>query len=207
MSIRFANLISIIFHPLFLATYLFMAFVLVDPMVILPPGYNKIAQWLVVLVVWLTTFVIPALSIVMLKFTGNIKSLKLENRRDRLVPFLYIGLLYGFTAYYFNQQMMVSNLSEAIFILMAAMIFAAAIITYVWKISIHGLGMGGASGFLLVLAVLYPEGPIHYLFILSIIFSGLVLMARLRLNAHTPAQIYSGFLLGLFISFMMVFWI
>ena len=126
MSTKIANLVSIVFHPLLLATYLFMAFVLVDPMVILPPGYNKLAQWLVVLVVCLTTFVIPALSIVMLKFTGNIRSLHLKNRKERLVPFFYITLFYGFTAYYFNRQMLVSEASEAIFILIAIiMIFYA----------------------------------------------------------------------------------
>jgi membrane-associated phospholipid phosphatase len=207
VSTKIANLVSIVFHPLLLATYLFMAFVLVDPMVILPPGYNKLAQWLVVLVVCLTTFVIPALSIVMLKFTGNIHSLHLKNRKERLVPFFYITLFYGFTAYYFNRQMLVSEASEAIFILIAIMILAGAIITFFWKISIHSLGMGGASGFMLILAVLYPDGPVHYLLILTVVFSGFVMMARLQLNAHTPAQVYLGYLLGLCVSFMMIFWI
>ena len=207
MSRNFANAVSIIFHPLLLATYLFAAFVVVDPIVILPPGYNKLAQWLVVLVVSLTTFVIPSLSIVMLKFTGNIKSLRLENRKERLVPFFYISLFYGFTAYYFSRQMMVSDVSEWIFILTAAMIFISAIITFWWKISVHSLGMGGASGFMLILAIMYPEGPVHYLLLLTIIFSGLVMMARLQLNAHSPQQVYWGYFLGIFVSFMMVFWI
>ena len=103
--------------------------------------------------------------------------------------------------------MMVSSLSEAIFILTAAMILISAFITFFWKISIHSLGMGGASGFMLILAILYPDGPVHYLLILTVIFSGFVMMARLRLNAHSPAQVYWGYFLGLFVSFMMVFWI
>lgn len=207
MSLKFANVISIILHPLLLATYLFAAFVVVDPMVILPPGYNKIAQWLVVLVVWLTTFAIPALSIVMLKFTGNVKSLRLENRKERLVPFFYISMFYGFTAYYFSRQMVVSNVAEAVFILTASMIFIGAIITFFWKISVHSLGMGGATGFLIVLSVYYPDGLMHYLLIIAVVLSGLVIAARLRLDAHTPEQAYAGYFLGLLISFMLVFWI
>ena len=206
MSIRLADLISIVFHPLFLATYLFIAFILVDPLIILPPGYNTTAQWLIVLVVALTTFVIPALSIVMLKFTGNIRSLKLESRKERLVPFFYISLFYGFTAYYFARQMMVSTMSEAIFILMAVMIFVAAVITFFWKISIHSLGVGGAAGFLLMLAIIFPDSPTHFLLILSLLISGLVMAARLKLNAHSPAQVYMGYILGLFISFIILFW-
>lgn len=206
MDTRFANVVSIVFHPLLLATYLFIAFVLIDPLVILPPGYNKVAQWLIVLVVWITTFVIPALSIVMLKFTGNVRSLRLENRRERIVPFFYICLFYGFTAYYFSRQMMVSNVSEAIFILTAVMIFVGAIITFFWKISVHSLGMGGATGFLLILAVLNPDGLIYYLLLIAIITSGLVMTARLQLDAHTPRQVYFGYLLGLVISLLLVFW-
>jgi membrane-associated phospholipid phosphatase len=143
----------------------------------------------------------------MLKFTGNIRSLRLENRKDRLVPFFYISLFYGFTAYYFSRQMMVSDVSESIFILTAAMILISAIITFFWKISIHSLGMGGASGFMLILAILYPDGPVHYLLILTVLFSGFVMMARLQLNAHSPQQVYWGYVLGLVVSFMMVFWI
>ena len=206
MSLRLANLVSIIFHPLFLATYLFIAFTLVDPLIILPPGYNKIAQWLIVLVVAITTFVIPALSIVMLKFTGNIQSIKLDGRRERLIPFFYISLFYGFTAYYFTRQMMVSSMSEAIFILIAIMIFVAAVITFFWKISIHSLGVGGATGFLLMLSMIFPDSPTHFLLILSLLVSGLVMTARLKLNAHSPAQVYIGYILGLFISFMIIFW-
>ena len=207
MSLRFANVISIILHPLLLATYLFAAFVVIDPIIILPPGYNKIAQWLVVLVVWLTTFAIPALSIVMLKFTGNVKSLRLENRKERLVPFFYISMFYGFTAYYFSRQMVVSDVSEGVFILTASMIFIGAIITFFWKISVHSLGMGGSTGFLIVLSVYYPDGLMHYLLVFSVVLSGLVITARLRLDAHTPAQAYAGYLLGLLISFMLLFWI
>lgn len=206
MSRSAANVISIVFHPLFLATYLFALVIFIDPMIALPPGYNKLAQWLIVLVVWITTFVIPALSIVMLKFTGTIRSLHLKDRRERLVPFFYITVFYGFTAYYFSSQMIVSRLTEGIFILTAVSIFIGAVITIFWKISIHGLGIGGVVGILLVLAVSIPESSIGYALFASFLVAGLVISARLRLNAHTPAQVYAGFVLGLFISFVLILW-
>jgi hypothetical protein len=206
VSTKFANFISILFHPLLLATYLFVAFVLIDPMLALPPGYSRMAQWLVVLVVWLTTFAIPALSLAMLKFTGNISSLKLEHRRERLVPFFYITMFYAFTAYYFSRQMMVTNIAAGIFILTTIMILAAAIITIFWKISVHSLGWGGIVGLLLAMVNLMPESQVKYLLLATLIIAGFVLSARLKLQVHTPAQVYVGFLLGLFISFMIIFW-
>ena len=33
-----------------------------------------------------------------------------------------------------------------------------------------------------------------------ILLSGIVAYARLKLNAHTPSQVYSGFVLGFFIE-------
>ena len=201
-----ANLISLIFHPLLLATYLFSAFILIDPMLALPPGYTKVAQWLIVLVVWLTTFAIPALSLGLLKYTGNISSLKLKNRKERLLPFFYITIFYGFTAYYFSRQMLVTEITSGIFILTAIMILSASIITFFWKISVHSLSMGGVVGLLLIITTMLPDSQLSYLLLATILISGLVLSARLKLQAHTPAQAYMGFVLGLFISFMIIYW-
>ena len=206
MGHRIANLISIIFHPLLLATYLFTAFILLDPMLALPPGYTKVAQWLIVLVVWLTTFAIPALSLGILKYTGNISSLKLQNRKERLLPFFYITIFYGFTAYYFSRQMLVTDITSGIFILTTIMILAASVVTFFWKISVHSVSMGGVVGLLFIITAMLPDTPVNYLLLAAILISGLVLSARLKLQAHTPEQVYMGFVLGLLISFMIIFW-
>lgn len=206
MNTAWPNIVSVVFHPLLLATYLFIIFILIEPMLAVPPGYNNNAQWLIILVVWLTTFAIPALSLVMLKFTGNISSIKLENRRERLVPFFYVTLFYAFTAYYFSSQMLLTEMASGIFILVTVMIFSAAIITFFWKISVHSMGMGGIVGLLFVISYMIPESGARYVFLASIVIAGLVVSARLKLQAHSPSQVYIGFVLGLFISFMIVLW-
>ncbi len=206
MGRKIANLVSIVFHPLLLATYLFSTFIFLDPMLALPPGYTKVAHWLIVLVVLLTTFIIPSLSLVLLKYTGNIASLKLENRKERLLPFFYITIFYSFTAYYFSRQMLVTELTSGIFILIAIMIFTAAIITFFWKISVHSLSMGGFVGLIFIITAMVPDSPFQYLLFAVILVSGLILSARLKLQAHTPTQVYVGFIVGLFISFMIIYW-
>ena len=207
MNSKIANLISYLLHPLMMATYLFSTIIFIEPMQLVPPGYNIIAQWLIVLVVWLTTFAIPAMSLVLLKFTGNISSLKLHNRQERLIPFMYITVFYFFTAYYFTQQMMLTNLASGIFIVVAIMILIAAIITIFWKISVHSLSMGGVVGLLLIITTTIPESSIYLISLVAILLSGLVLSARLELRAHTTLQVYSGFGLGLAVSFLIIFWI
>lgn len=206
MTNRIAAIISILFHPLLMATYLFAAFTIADPFMVLPPGYSIKGQWLIVLVVSLTTFVIPSLSMVMLKVAGYIKSLKLEERRDRFIPFIYITLFYGFTAYYFNKQMLVTNLAGGVFIVVALMILISAIINFYWKISIHGVAMGGMVGIFLLVSYINIDSNSIFLLFGSIIISGIVLSSRLRLYAHTPLQVYLGFLLGFIVSLMAIFW-
>jgi hypothetical protein len=204
---KFANLMSYVFHPLMMATYLFSAIIFIEPMQLVPPGYTIVAQWLIILVVWLTTFAIPAISLVLLKFTGNITSLKLHNRKERLIPFFYATVFYFFTAYYFTQQMLLTDLASGVFIVIAIMILLAAIITFLWKISVHSLGMGGVVGLLLIITTTIPESSIYLISLVAILLSGLVLSARLKLQAHTTLQVYTGFALGFVVSFMIIFWI
>jgi membrane-associated phospholipid phosphatase len=67
-----------------------------------------------------------------------------------------------------------------------------------WKISIHMLGMGSIVGLLVGLTMRYQSALLPI--ILSIIIvSGLVGYARLRLDAHTPGQVYAGFALGVLV--------
>ena len=72
---------------------------------------------------------------------------------------------------------------------------AAFVINLKWKISIHMLGMGGIVGTIIGLILRYQIDAVP-LVISLVILSGLVGYSRLRLDAHTPLQVYAGFVLG-----------
>ncbi len=78
----------------------------------------------------------------------------------------------------------------------------AYIVSQFWKISFHAIGMGGLLGLLFIIWIkkffLLSE-ELAWIVPLVVLFSGLVGTARLYLNAHTPAQLYVGYLVG-FIS-------
>jgi len=67
--------------------------------------------------------------------------------------------------------------------------------------------MGGVVGLLLIIASTIPESSIYLISLVAIFLSGLVLSARLKLQAHTTLQVYTGFTLGLVVSFIIIFWI
>ena len=78
---------------------------------------------------------------------------------------------------------------SSIFILILAFL-----ITKKWKISLHMLGIGGATGSFFALNIVF--GSLYYWVIAFFFLSGLLAFSRLDLQAHNRLQVYSGFLLG-----------
>ena len=68
-----------------------------------------------------------------------------------------------------------------------------------WKISIHMTGIGGLFG--LIYGLSYSMNmPMIYLLMIIAVIAGVLGMSRMLLKAHTPAQVYVGFLSGFFIE-------
>lgn len=84
------------------------------------------------------------------------------------------------------------------------MVLVCALISIKWKISLHMSAMGALAGTLLAVAFRFN---INLQLFLSLVFlgGGLAGWARLRLNAHTPAQVYAGYLGGVALAFFMIY--
>lgn len=160
---------------------------------------------MMVLMVFLTTFLIPALSLLVLKLTHSISSLSLFERKERVIPFFYTTIFYGITAYLFARQLSLDSIIVWLLIGTTIIILLVAIITTKWKISAHAAGVGGFLGYLLALRVVDPGIEMTYLIAFGVLVAGMVMTARLSLNAHTPRQVYAGFGLGLFVSFVTLY--
>jgi len=123
-----------------------------------------------------------------------IESLHLDSQKDRFYPFAITGVFYLTTWYVFHSIDVFTYLS-LVFVLAALLVFIALFINVFWKISIHSMSMGAMSAAILYFkAVHFIDSiwPVYLIFVLS----GLVGFARLKLKAHSSAQVYVGFLLG-----------
>ena len=205
MKHKLASTISFVFHPLLMSTVMFAILVLYAPNTIFPFHVSNKAQWLMVLMVFLTTFLIPSLSLLILKLTQSISSLSLFDRKERVVPFFYTTIFYGITAYLFGRQLGLDSIIVWLLGGTTIIILFSAIITTRWKISAHAAGVGGFVGYLLALRIDYVEPEMNFLIAFGFVVSGFVLSSRLYLDAHTPRQVYAGFGLGLFISFVTLY--
>lgn len=82
------------------------------------------------------------------------------------------------------------------------MILSASIITFFFKVSIHALGTWGVAGILFALNRQAGGQELLYPAILAVLICGLVMSARLQLQAHTLREVIAGSAVGLAIGYL-----
>ena len=197
-----ARLVSAVFHPLFMPSICMVILFSIPSYVAF--SVSAQAQRLIIIIVFINTCVAPLLSILFLKRIGMISDIMLDERADRIYPVLITTLFYFFTWYLFRQ----ANLpSLMIYFIVSATILTLIgfVITFYWKISIHMMSMGGFTGFLIAVSMaLRYDLPL--LIIASILISGFLGTARIKLNAHNPTQVYAGYLTGVLVMLLLFFY-
>lgn len=199
MQKRLANLISYVFHPLLMATGLVAILYYFAPSVIQPISEASIIP--ILLMVFILTYIIPLISIGMLKLTSSISSFKLSNRKERLMPFFFVTIYYALTTYLFANKVVLGRTLIIIFLAITAIIFLVAVITIFYKISAHSAGAWGLVGFLLGLYFKYPDNHLYYPIMAFIVLAGIINSSRLYLNEHDLEETFWGSILGFSISF------
>lgn len=203
-----AKFFSLIFHPLFILTYMLILLLLVNPYLF---GVNNVwGSKLLILSVFLSTVIIPAFSVLMMKLLGFVKTLEMKDRRERIVPYIWTGLFYLwlFINLYYNPEI---PIAYTIFVLGATIgLFIAFFINLFSKISMHATGMGGLLGMIIITILQYSYGNFTItlpllgmtqlgmkgLLFMAIVASGIVGTSRMLLSAHEPRDLYGGFLVG-----------
>lgn len=191
-----AKIFSILFHPLLMTTYLFLLVTYFLP-VILQPARPSI--WIIVLI-FITTFALPAINFILLKLTGSISDLTLPDRSQRILPFIFVSVIYVFVTVMFYWKFPIPNLLKLMGIVSVMVVFAT-IVTFFYKISIHSLSIWGAIGMMLPMNKISEAGSLLIPTLFVILIAGIVMSSRLALNAHTPRQVMVGAVSGFAIGF------
>lgn len=195
-------LISYIIHPVFIPTYIFTTFLYFGNIIFEP--YPLPAQSYVVALIFITTAIIPlvllALNLFFLrkKITNHV--LLMESRKDRIIPFFYVGIYYSILTYLFFHELKFPILLTSLMIIISACVLATALISLFWKISAHAISLGASLMIFILINTIMPNEHIFYVIIGTLFISGITLSSRLNLNAHTPAQIYVGYIVGIILS-------
>lgn len=204
MNKSIALALSVVFQPLTMPTLICAVILFVVPEATSIPGT---AKWSLLLLISLTTLVIPLLSLLGMKMTESINSFQMPDKKERILPFSLISLFYVMTAAFFYYRIMVDQLILTTLIMITACLVLLTCITYFWKISSHLTGIAGLLAAIVVLSMKYGVGALFYPFIFSVIACGAVGTARLALHAHKPLEVYGGFVLGFGWSFCVYYYV
>jgi len=200
LNTSLAKTISVVFHPLLMPTLLLGVLFLVAPSCV-GVAILKIPTRLSLLsLIFINTFLVPALLIYYFYRVGLVKSLQLESLPDRRLPYFTTALIYALSSYFFGKMMGgISEIAPQIGTILASIassVFLVGIVSLQWQISAHAVGMSGVLGSISGFIIKFGENLLLYPLIGLVVLSGYVLAARLQLNAHTPAQVQVGFGLG-----------
>jgi hypothetical protein len=205
-----AKIVSVVLHPLLMPTYLFAIFFYFSPESINTDIMGLKVRLSLLSLIFIGTFLLPSLAVFYLHRMGFVKNLQLENLEERRLPYLITTLIYGYISYFLGVKMVQStSLPPQIGIVLASITLSILVVGMVslwWQISAHAVGISGLVGALLGILIKFGTESLFYPALASIIALGLVIAARLHLNAHTKAQVLWGTFLGLLISLTTVFY-
>ena len=209
-----SQIISAVFHPLVMLTYMLILLLVVNPYLF---GVSSLKEGIpIVLRVFACTFFIPGFACFLMQKLGLISSITMRERKDRIGPFIVTGIFYLWA---FRSALADTNAPTPFLVAILGatlLLFACFFINIFFKVSVHAAGVTGFAAMVIIALRLYSIGsiPIHFpyvgnydvslnlILILSIFSVGLVLMSRMKLNAHTPRELYAGVVVGLLCQFI-----
>lgn len=199
MGYRVANVVSYGINPL-----------------ILPPISFGIALWYVgapaselwtsVMATFVFFCVVPLLYIAWMVSDGRARTLEVRTRKRRTLPFAV-----GVASYLIGIVLLWALLDEArTMVLALAVLFPlntliVLLINLKWKISVHVMSIAGfVATFSFVCAQAVPVGSsptvLNIVLFVGALSVLLLMWARVRVGAHTPAQVIGGSLFGFFVT-------
>lgn len=198
---RWHKFISAVLHPVVMPTIGVLLYYILTPL-----DTSKNQQYALLSIVFISTYIIPLLLLLLLKTLGFIKSFQLKTIEERKIPlFFMISLFFILGKVFFNSSVSTRDISYLFYGTSLALIIVYFIFFLNIKTSLHLISMGSAIGFFLVFQQIYPISILPIIALLTVL-SGLLASSRLYLKAHKPNEVYLGFFIGI-VSQLFTFWI
>ena len=185
------RVISYLFHPLLMPT--------IGLLVLLNSGtyislLEPAAKRAILFVMALGTLVFPLIMVPVFYYRNLINDIQNPSREERLIPMLIIFILYAITFIYFI-RLPLNKIIHGYALSVSLVAFFLLVISFKTRLSSHMTGLGGMTGLVIALILLYGT-PLLGVLLLTLLASGLTGSARLWLGEQRSSEVYSGYLLG-----------
>jgi len=197
---RFAQIASIVWHPIFMPIYCFLIM-----LYCFPYHYMYIPRriWTIsVVLLFLMTCVFPAVSTLILHRLKIVDDMDISQRKQRILPYIIFLFFYLCTFMMFKPKPTPSLVYMEDPILATAILGAtlSLIISFFLnnfkKVSMHTTGISGLLGFSIGIS-LYTNNSMLAIILLALLATGILAASRIILRAHTPTETYWGIFSGL----------
>lgn len=192
-----ARLVSYVFHPLLMPTYLFSLLAWALPTSMEPIRPEQHLKF--IFFIFIVTFLLPFLNVGIFKAFGTIRSFSLPERKERLIPFSFISVIYVVVTYLFYSQTQM-NLNDnflKFMVIIDMLVIVATVTTFFFKVSVHTISAWGIIGMMVPLTKISQMNTLFYPTIGFIILAGIIMSARLQVGAHSSREVMWGSVLGL----------
>lgn len=203
-----AHLLSAVGHPLFILSYVLLLMLSINPYAFGVRTLTEQRAVLLLMGVFFTTALIPGIGVALMKLLGFAKSWQLADKQERIGPFILTGVFYIWLFKNLHSAGQTPTIYTAFVLGATISLFLCFIINIFEKISVHAAGVSGFVTMLVFLPFKWPEAgqlvqlagfALSWPVIISIgsLFAGAIGAARLALGAHTPTELYRGYLAGI----------
>jgi hypothetical protein len=194
-----AQLMAYVFHPLFITSYVMAFLIFFHPYAF--TGFDHKIRVFRFLNVLLCDALFPAFAVFLLWRLGFIRSMHLRTEKERIIPYIIAMIFYWWTWNVYK------NLPDSppitIHFLLGAFLALCGgwLCNIYFKISMHGIALGGALMFFILFSFTDNYASGLYLSIATLA-TGLVTTARLITGDHRPFEVYTGLFIGMLAQFI-----
>ena len=167
-----AGFLSYVFHPVFIPLYVLGFLLFREPFLFVGASASEKVLTLARGFISYTFF--PLVSVLLLKGLNLIGSIKLKDRKDRIIPFIVCNIWY-FWIWYVWRGLPGAPHYLVVFAMGVFLASSIGLLANIYlKISMHGIAMGTAATFLALLSFDPASANITLYLALAILFTGLV---------------------------------
>jgi len=190
----FAKVISYVFHPLFIPTYVYFFVTQMFPYEF--SGMLGTQSLFRTVVVFINTAFFPAVAIFLLWRLKFIDSIFLRTAKERIAPYMIVMVFYWWL-WYLSKNFTDQPFELRIFFLGTFLTTPVALVlNNFFKISMHSIGVGSMLAFIVILSFVKSADMTAAVAVAALI-TGLVCTARFLVSDHTNKEIYTGLILGI----------
>ncbi|MBK9793311.1 MAG: hypothetical protein IPP60_09460 [Sphingobacteriales bacterium] len=186
-----SKILSYLFHPLLMTTWFTLLLLYTNPF-----SFAGLSSGIVIAVIFINTFMFPAISILLMRKLGFLEDLEMPDHKQRIIP-LVASIIFYVWAYLATRKINFPYMMGVFMMGVLVSLFASFVINVFYKVSLHMVGVSGALTAIMLLVFVSPS-DLSYYFLAMILLTGAVASARLYLGAHTMKEVYVGFLVGMF---------